>query len=827
MLSRWKGQFYDHYGKINELQILQNIDGESDYDNWQELTFAENPIVLEYNYSQDVFSPLITLGATVNLMTLIDGQYTEFGFSTRDKDYKAIIIRDGEVTFKGYVVNELYEEPHAFIENFPVQINLVDGLNLLERTIRGSVGNTTGLWDPKQKNSIQDLFYELLGDTGLELDLEIQSSLYPIQQINAGNINESPFKYIAVEPQLWQTDNGYKNDKEILEELMLAFGCSVFQKNGRWKIARESDLNRLSEDFTNPIVSSFVYSFNSAYSEKIDTITVDEIVNTNKWNESTIKSIEKGIEAQNINLDWVQRPNFLVGGDFEDEFRGWSRENNDNNSIIKDAPNWIYINPQNTEDKIKASGYVSNKVLGWNDKLNANYPVRQTITIPPLPVGSRVNLLLSCSVEQVTTDNTSPLYKATRLYFGVYDTSKNLANGLGVDDGSVKKASLTNPFGYDDSFAVVLNPQNPFETSHGDSLLFHAANLNLPFKISDDDIMKYNTFAIVLWGYDEIFGQVKAVVVDKVAISLSIEDGASDKKENQVETFYGGVDKLPFRKKGEDVSISLGAPSNEMYLSTLYTQAQSVTGEKSYFAGASPVHQETYQTYVKTFTEWIDQTTTMPVVTTGTQGVRFDGTIKIYLDRNFTYNLPSFEVSELILTVNGVDITAYAQTPKFYSRIISLKYTSEIKEFTNESITSITVKVKFKLSFTTSGVGDINAQGESYGVVTTGSWEPIIDFRNLWEIEDRNNKDNQLCVRLLQSILNTRRKSVWKLKGAFIFDKIITPNITIFDKYFKDSQNNFRYMRPFSISTNMRTCEHDVELIEVVTDVIQEGENNG
>lgn len=815
MLNRWKGQFYDHYSKINELQILQNIDGESDYNDWQELTFAENPIVLEYNYSQDVFSPLITLGATVNLMTLIDGQYTEFGFSTRDKDYKAIITRDGEVVFKGYVVNELYEEPHTFIENFPVQINLVDGLNLLERTIRGSVGNTTGLWDPKQKASIQDLFYELLGDTGLELDLEIQNSLYPLQQINAGNINESPFKYIAVEPQLWQTDNGYKSDKEILEELMQAFGCSVFQKNGRWKIARESDLNRLSEDFTNPVVSSFVYSFSSAYSEKIDTIIIDEVVNTNKWNESTIKSIEKGIEAQNINLDWVQRPNFTANGDFEDGFRSWTKSEL-SNAEIKQAPSWIFTDPSDNTKKVNPQDFVSNNVLGWSDFVNQNSPVSQTFKIPPLPPGSSVGLKFSFALEDIVSGNPG------QIWFGVFKNNGDFIDIIGANDIYLTKYTV--PF--DEYYAMIINVVNPFTANDKDKY-YLAGTLDVKLSLTDDDISDYNDITVKFFGWGKSLFWDAPVVIDKVAITTSVNKGSTATNENQFETFYGGVDKLPFRKKGEDISISLGAPSNEAYLSTLYTQAQSVTGEKSYFAGASPVHQETYQTYVKTFTEWIDQTTSSPIVITGTQGVQFNGTIRIYLDRNFTYNLPSFEVSEVILTVNGVDITAYAQTPKFYTRGPNFKYTSEIKEFTNESITSITVKVKFRLSFTTTGVGDINAQGESYGAVTTGSWEPIVDFRNLWEVEDRNSKDNQLCVRLLQSILNTRRKSVWKLKGAFIFDKIITPNITIFDKYFKDSQNNFRYMRPFSISTNMRTCEHDVELIEVATDVIQEGENNG
>ena len=95
------------------------------------------------------------------------------------------------------------------------------------------------------------------------------------------------------------------------------------------------------------------------------------------------------------------------------------------------------------------------------------------------------------------------------------------------------------------------------------------------------------------------------------------------------------------------------------------------------------------------------------------------------------------------------------------------------------------------------------------------------------EVDNRNGKDNQLCVRLLQSILTTRTESVWKLKGTLIEDIIITPNLTIFDKYLKDVNNNSRYMRPYAITTDLQTMEHSVELIEIVNDVVVEGENNG
>ena len=101
-LQRWKGGFFDEFGKITELQILENQDGGQSYDDWLPLTFSDdNPLSLQYNYSRDLFVPIVNLGATVNLLTLYDGQYTAFGFSTTEKQYKAIVARDGAVIFSG------------------------------------------------------------------------------------------------------------------------------------------------------------------------------------------------------------------------------------------------------------------------------------------------------------------------------------------------------------------------------------------------------------------------------------------------------------------------------------------------------------------------------------------------------------------------------------------------------------------------------------------------------------------------------------------------------------------------------------------------------
>ena len=75
----------------------------------------------------------------------------------------------------------------------------------------------------------------------------------------------------------------------------------------------------------------------------------------------------------------------------------------------------------------------------------------------------------------------------------------------------------------------------------------------------------------------------------------------------------------------------------------------------------------------------------------------------------------------------------------------------------------------------------------------------------------------------MQSVLTTQTESVWRLKGTVRHDQIITPNLTIFDKHLLNEDGSNKLLRPTSITTNLQTMQHEVELIEVVNDVIIEG----
>ncbi len=825
--NRWKGQIYDHFGSITELSIYPTVtEGETPND-WLDLIFAgDAPITLEYNYSQAMFTPIINLGVTVNLIAQFDNQYTEFGYSVQEKQYRATITRDGDVIFEGFVVNELYEEPHTFVDNYPVQINLVDGLNLLERTIRGSIGNTTGLWSPNEKRTLQDVLFEMLSDTQLQLDLEVQSALYPKQAIDDGLTTESPFLYEAVEPQVWQNDNGYQDDKKILLDKMISHGCSIFQHKGRWKMLRQPDINRLAEDYTNPQVDSYVYSFESLYQTKIQTISSNDVLFVNQWlNEDCTKGIEKGIEAQNVELDWVQRPNFVLNGDFEDGFRGFTHDYPE--AVIAQAPSWEFKDPSDDTKKVKASDYVSNNVLTWTSIVydgDQNPLVRYELTIPPTTSTTKVNFGFNYALNDLYTG----ALRSSALVFSVRikDTSQYLAITNAEDQGIFKLPDIS-----ENIYGLQVSNENPFASGNAfkNSL---AGKLEAVLQFPESAKTAYTTIEITFNGliYFPFQQTDRFMSIDKVYANVSIL-GANN---NQVETFYGGIDKQPFRKKGDDVKVSIGAPSNELHLSTLYYPLGSTT-----LIDPSSFNQETYQTkndYMYTYSTDhdidYDLIVGTPKILPSNTTANFTGYVNTDFDELGSDNLieAEFKVNDVYLMINNtIKVQCYAKFNHFWGRRgAGFDITSDDVEMSGITITSVRIFINIKAGVH-SGGGNCIFISNAYTNASfrQSGFSPITDYRNLSEIENRDGKDNQLCVRLLQSILTTRAESVWTLKGTLLEDIIITPNLTIFDKYLKDDQGNSRYMRPSSISTDLREMQHSVELIEVVNDVVVEGESNG
>jgi len=590
---------------------------------------------------------------------------------------------------------------------------------------------------------------------------------------------------------------------------------------------RSSDINRLSEDYTNPFVSTFVYSFASNYQTKIDTITSDEVLNVNFWKDTdATKSIEKGIEAQNIKLDWVQRPNFVINGDFEDGFRKWDVPSN-NTQQIKEAPLWEFVDPSDSTKTRKAKDYVSNNVLGWSGYFNNDSSVVQKVTIPPISRSSTIGLKFNFALETLDNPNISAW-----LLFGVYDDGGNLITITGATDKNIFKYSdWTTPL-MDESYYIFVNNGNPFTATDGNYYL--AGELNVPLTVSDDTKGNYNDYYVRIWGYSDFLGNNAPVVVDKVAITVGVDKEATATNNNQVETFYGGIDKQPFRKKGEDVSITIGAPSNELHLSTLYYPLGSTTA-----ISPSKLEQLTYQlkdAYMYTYSTQfeidydliIDAVKVLPSNTTA----NFTGYINLDSVGLGSDNLieAEFKVNDVYLMINGtIKVQCYARFNHFWGRRgAGLDITSDDIDLSNVTINGARIYITTTMGVH-SGGGDceIASNATVTATYTQSGYAPITDYRNLGEIENRNGKDNQLCVRLLQSILTTRTESVWKLKGTLIEDIMITPNLTIFDKYLKDANNNSRYMRPYAITTDLQTMEHSVELIEIVNDVVTEGEANG
>ncbi|MPQ46906.1 hypothetical protein GCQ56_07745 [Marinifilum sp. N1E240] len=99
-------------------------------------------------------------------------------------------------------------------------------------------------------------------------------------------------------------------------------------------------------------------------------------------------------------------------------------------------------------------------------------------------------------------------------------------------------------------------------------------------------------------------------------------------------------------------------------------------------------------------------------------------------------------------------------------------------------------------------------------------YEPITDFRVNSEKELRDNKNNALAARLMQSILTIRQRTILRMNtklkssnfkyGAIYRDKTVASSHLYFDKDF--IAYNYEY--------DVRDCTANIQLIEILTDVV-------
>jgi hypothetical protein len=238
-----------------------------------ELIATDVPAVHKYERedNEDITSSIMSLTLTVSFYSTENTDFTSF-FSYSDREFLVIHKFEGDIVFKGYLLNDITGEPFQD-PPYPVVITATDGLaQLKEFQMTGPSGDT----------DLGTLFINQLNSLDLDLNLEVCNDLYEglvmdntlsiFAQAAGDNlkIQENTFEQIEI------------NAFDFLLEICKSFGWVLFQANGKWRIQRAIGKN---------------INTTTTYLHNYDTLAVIS---------STIETdLELVADQSNANSDWI------------------------------------------------------------------------------------------------------------------------------------------------------------------------------------------------------------------------------------------------------------------------------------------------------------------------------------------------------------------------------------------------------------------------------------------------------------------------------------------------------------------------------------------
>jgi hypothetical protein len=194
-----------------------------------ELIATEQPATHKYERedNEDITTPIMSTTFTISFYSTDTTDFRNF-FSYSDREFLVVHKFEGNVVFKGYLLNDITGEPFQD-PPYPVVVTATDGLAQLKEV---------DLVGPSVDTELGSLIFEMLNRLDLELDIEICNDLY--EGLVMDN-TRSIFDQVAGEQLLVQDftfDELQINAYDFLLEICRTFGWILLQKNGRWLIQR-------------------------------------------------------------------------------------------------------------------------------------------------------------------------------------------------------------------------------------------------------------------------------------------------------------------------------------------------------------------------------------------------------------------------------------------------------------------------------------------------------------------------------------------------------------------------------------------------------------
>lgn len=199
-----------------------------------ELIATEAPAVHKYERedNEDITSSIMSATLTISFYSTDVTDFRNF-FSYSDREFLVLHKFDGNVVFKGYLLNDITGEPFQD-PPYPVVVTATDGLAQLKEI---------SLTGPSEDTDLGTLIFDQLNTLELELDFEVCNDLYEglvmdnTKSIFAQSVGEN------LKVQEFTFDELGLNAFDFLLEICKTMGWVLFQRDGRWIIQRAISRN--------------------------------------------------------------------------------------------------------------------------------------------------------------------------------------------------------------------------------------------------------------------------------------------------------------------------------------------------------------------------------------------------------------------------------------------------------------------------------------------------------------------------------------------------------------------------------------------------------
>ena len=268
-----------------------------------ELIATEQPATHKYERedNEDITTPIMSTTFTISFFSTENTDFRNF-FSYSDREFLVVHKFEGNIVFKGYLLNDITGEPFQD-PPYPVVVTATDGLAQLKEV---------ALVGPSIDTELGSLIFETLNRLELELDIEVCNDLYEglVMDNTKSIFDQEEGEQLLV--QEFTFDELALNAYDFLLEICRTFGWILLQKNGRWLIQRPIARNiqettiYVHSYVDGSVIESFENNASIAISEWTN-LTVDNGYKTVAYGNGVFVASNGPFRAYSFDgIDWVE-----------------------------------------------------------------------------------------------------------------------------------------------------------------------------------------------------------------------------------------------------------------------------------------------------------------------------------------------------------------------------------------------------------------------------------------------------------------------------------------------------------------------------------------